>query len=125
MEIEITSQKENKLLERTEIYFKVKHDKEKTPAREEVRAKLADALGAKKDTVLIDKMRSVFGQQLTQGYAKAYKTIDQAKKIEQEHVLTRNKMVTKKTKEEKKEEKKEERGGEAKVEKKEAQKPEK
>jgi small subunit ribosomal protein S24e len=96
MEIEITSQNENKLLSRNEIYFKVAHPEEKTPTREGVRAKLAEVLNAKKDDIIIDKMRSVFGQPITKGYAKIYDAIEKAGEVERDHILTRNKVVIKK-----------------------------
>ncbi len=44
MEIEIDSKKNNPLLNRTEIYFTIKHIGEKTPNREIIRAELAEKL---------------------------------------------------------------------------------
>ncbi len=98
MEVEISTKRDNPLLERTEVYFKVTHEKEKTPKRDAVRGKIAEALKVNRDNVVVDYMRSEYGMPVTVGYAKAYKTKDALMKIEREHVLKRNQM-----KEEKKE----------------------
>ena len=95
MEIEITSKKENTLLERVEVEFTIAHPEEKTPTRDSVRAKLSDMLKAPKDAVVVDHLKSKFGQMVTVGYAKVYKDGDTAKKIEREHILIRNKLVKK------------------------------
>ncbi len=95
MEIEIVSKKENELLDRTEVKFKVAHPKEGTPQREAVREKLAGMLKASKERVIVDAMDSEFGKMETLGYAKIYKTKDAAMKYEREHVLVRNKLKEK------------------------------
>ena len=95
MDIEILNKKENPLLDRTEVEFKIDHPEEKTPSRDAVRAKLIDMLKAPKDAIVVDHMNSKFGQMVTVGYAKVYKDGDTAKKIEREHVLVRNKLVKK------------------------------
>jgi small subunit ribosomal protein S24e len=114
MEIEIITKKENPLLGRLEVSFKVTHPKEVTPKRKEVRDEIAALLKVQKDKVVIDHMNSDFGKPETQGYAKVYKSKDEALQIETKAVLKRNKLY-----EEKKEEKKEEGKGEKKKAKKE------
>ncbi len=103
MEIEITNKRENALLKRTEVYFKVEHPREKTPKRDAVRGKVAEALKVPRELVVIDYMRSEYGMPVTVGYAKAYKTVDDLKSVEREHIKKRNAVVK---------EKKEEEGGE-------------
>ena len=90
MEVEITNKKENPLLERTEVYFKVVHEKEKTPKRDAVKGKIAEALKTKRELVVVDYMRSEYGMPVTVGYAKAYKTKDSLQAIERKHILKRN-----------------------------------
>jgi len=99
MEIDIISKKENPLLERTEVHFKATHAKEKTPQREAVRDKLAAMLNVGKDKLVVDTLKSDFGRIVTVGYAKIYKTKEQAFKVERNYVLRRNGL---KPKEEKK-----------------------
>lgn len=89
MELEITDKTENKLINRTEVSFKVTHDKAKTPTRKEVKGVLADNLGAKKECVIIARMRSEYGNPVTNGYAKVYKTPEDLKRFEKVHLIHR------------------------------------
>ena len=109
MEIEIQSKNDNVFFARTEVHFIIRHEGEGTPKRELIRNELAEKLNAKKETVMIDFMRSHFGERKTIGYAKIYKTVEEAKKYEQDPILKRNGLATRK-KAKKKEGKKE--GGE-------------
>lgn len=102
MELEVVSKRENVLLDRTEIWFKVMHDKDKTPKRDVVREKLASQLNVKKSAVIIDHMKSEFGKHETLGYAKVYKSEEKAIAIEPDYILKRNNLVVK-TEEPKKE----------------------
>lgn len=116
MEIEIISKKENPLVGRLEVNFKVSHPKEITPGRKEVRDEMATLLKVKKDTIVIDNMKPEFGKPETIGYAKVYKSKDDALQMETNAVLKRNALLEEKKekKEEKKgkaEEKKEEKKG--------------
>ena len=108
MELEVTSQRENHLLLRIEVGFKASHQGEPTPKREAVRDELAKQLKATKDRVVIDHMESGFGQNITQGYAKVYKTKEAALGFESEHILIRNGLAAKKDKAKKGEAKEEE-----------------
>ncbi|HEX17221.1 MAG: 30S ribosomal protein S24e [Thermoplasmata archaeon] len=92
MELEITDKRENPLLNRTEIRFRVKHEGEKTPEREIVREDIARLLKVKKDLVVIDHIRPSFGIAVSSGYAKIYKSIEDAKRIEPSYILKRNKI---------------------------------
>jgi len=105
MNIEIVEKKENKLLNRTEVHFRVIHEGEKTPERELVKNDLAEILKAKKGNIVLEYLKPEFGIQRSIGYAKIYKSIDDAKRVEKEYILKRNKFGVEKEKaEEKKEE---------------------
>jgi ribosomal protein S24E len=113
MEIEIISKKENPLVGRLEVNFKVSHPKEITPDRKHIREEIASLLKIKKDRIVIDNMKPEFGKPETIGYAKIYKNKDDALQMETNAVLKRNALLEEK-KEEKKEkvkEKKEEKKG--------------
>ncbi len=101
MEVEVVTKKENELLDRVEVTFKVVHPKEGTPQREAVREKIASVLKATKERVVVDSMDSEFGKTETMGYAKVYKTKEAAMKFEREYVLVRNKLKEKVKKEKK------------------------
>ncbi|UCF07416.1 MAG: 30S ribosomal protein S24e [Thermoplasmata archaeon] len=104
MEIEIISKKENPLLERMEVNFKVTHPAEVTPNRKDVRDGIAEELKVPKDRIVIDRMNSEFGKPETVGYAKVYKKKKDAQEVETKAVLKRNNLL------EEKKEKKEEEG---------------
>jgi small subunit ribosomal protein S24e len=96
MEIEIQSKTDNLLLGRTEVRFIILHEGEGTPKRELIRSELAEKLNAKKETIMVDFMRSSFGARKTIGYAKVYKSIEDAKAGEADPILKRNGLGTKK-----------------------------
>ena len=99
MDIEIVSEKDNPLLERTEVHFIVKHEGGPTPKRDEVREMLSSMLKKNKKLVILDYLKSSFGTNESKGYAKVYRSEEAAKKYETEPILKRNGLI-----EEKKEE---------------------
>lgn len=90
MELQIVEKKDNPLLTRTEVRFKVEHGRASTPKREDVRDKLAGMLNAKKDMVVVDHMTTTFGRGETRGYARIYATVDVMGKVERRFLLKRN-----------------------------------
>ncbi|KAA0001794.1 MAG: 30S ribosomal protein S24e [Thermoplasmata archaeon] len=104
MEIEFENRRENKILGREEIFFKVKYEG-KTPSREKVREQLKNMLGGK-GVVVIEYIKTLYGIPEARGYAKVYASEEQAKEIEEKHIIERN-FGKKKGKEEKKETKEE------------------
>ncbi len=96
MEIEIQSKTDITLLGRTEVHFFILHEGEGSPKRDLVRNELAEKLNAKRETIMIDFMRSSFGARKTVGYAKIYKSIEDAKAGEADPILKRNGLGTKK-----------------------------
>jgi len=101
MQLEVVARKENPLLKRTEIRFKAIHKAEPTPTRDALRAFLAKELKATKDIVLIDSQASTFGRYETHGYAKVYKSKEEALAVERKHILVRNKLIEPEVKEKK------------------------
>jgi small subunit ribosomal protein S24e len=93
MEIEIESKRNNPLLNRTEVYFIVKHPGEGTPNREIIRSELADKLNVKKENIIVNTIKSGFGIQEISGYAKVYSSVQKTKNLEQEYILARNKLI--------------------------------
>ena len=98
MEIEIDSKKNNPLLNRTEVYFTVRHEGERTPNREIIRSELADKLNAKKENIVLNTIHSGFGNQEITGYAKIYSSLTKIKEVEPEYILKRNKLIESKDK---------------------------
>jgi len=106
LDIEIISKRENHFLKRIEIKFQAIHPKEPTPDREKLRTQLAKEFSSKKDNVILDWIKSEFGTTITVGYAKVYKSMEDALRIERKPILIRMGLIAPE-KEEKPKEKKE------------------
>jgi len=99
MELEILTRRDNPLLKRTEVRFRVAHPKEGSPKREALREQLAKTLNATRDIVVVDFARSEFGRSTSQGYAKVYKSKEDALHTERKHILVRNGLLAAEVKE--------------------------
>ena len=89
MDIQVIDEKNNPILNRREIAFKVIHD-ESTPTRKSVVEKLAATQNSKVGLVYVDSLKTEFGKRETVGYAKIYETAERAKQIERAHIIERN-----------------------------------
>lgn len=105
MELQIVAKKENPLLKRVEVTFKAVHKAEATPTRDAIRSELAKQLRASKDGVVVSRAESSFGRFETIGYAKIYKSKEEALAVERSHILVRNKLKEPEAKEKKEGEK--------------------
>jgi len=92
MDIDIVSEEENPMLHRTDVKFTVTHD-EATPSRLSVRDSLAAMLNKDADEVVIRQLDTKFGMRKTIGHARVYESPDDARQVEQEHMLERNKIT--------------------------------
>jgi small subunit ribosomal protein S24e len=91
MEVEIVSEKENSLLKRKEVRFRVEHGEPgNTPLRLEVRKALAAALKKNADLVFVKKMETKTGTRVAVGSANVYDSLEQAKLIEPKYIVKRN-----------------------------------
>ena len=95
MDIEISSKRENKLLNRTELELTVTHADSPTPKRDEVLELISKTLGTSKEGVVVDSMKSSFGSHQTRVFAKVYQDKESALRIENKHILLRNKLAQK------------------------------
>jgi small subunit ribosomal protein S24e len=100
MEIEIKEKRDNPLLDRTDVWFVVRHDGEKTPQRDRVKSELAKAVGAKADVTVIDHIESEYGISASRGYAKVYKTVEKARYHERRYIQKRNNLLVEEKKKE-------------------------
>jgi len=90
MKIEITSQKENPLQKRKEVYFTIDHLGETTPGRNAVAEDIAKKMKSQRDCVVIDNIETVYGIGKSKGYAKVYDSKDSAMSYENGYLLKRN-----------------------------------
>jgi small subunit ribosomal protein S24e len=93
MQIEVIKEEHNALLDRKELQVKITHPAA-TPARIEVKNKVAADLKIKPDRVIIDNMKTAFGKKETMAYIKVYESSKVALQIEREHILKRNQPPT-------------------------------
>ena len=103
LEVEVTTRKENPLMERTELHFIISHEGERTPKRDIIREELATLLNVKKERVVVDSVKPGFGWQKAKGYAKIYSSKEKAQEFERKHILKRNHLLEETKKKEKKE----------------------
>jgi len=91
MEVKITEEQQNILLKRREILFEVEHSQTKgTPSRLEIRNKLAEMLKTKPELVYVKRVKTKTGTMKAKGEANAYESVEQAKLVEPEYIVTRN-----------------------------------
>jgi small subunit ribosomal protein S24e len=101
VEIEILEKKDNKLLQRTELEFKVSHPEKVSPNRDSVRSAIAKLENANKELVIIDHMHTEYGIASIRGFAKIYKKKENALDLERRNILVRNGLIVEDTKAEK------------------------
>ncbi len=89
MDIRVITEKNNPLLNRREVVFKVLHD-EATPSRKSIVGRLAATMNSKEGLVMVDSLKTDFGKRETIGYAKIYETAERAKEVERTHIVERN-----------------------------------
>jgi len=89
LDIQVIEAKNNTILNRRELVFKVIHD-ESTPTRKSVVERLAATQNSKVGLVYVDSLKTEFGKRETIGYAKIYETAERAKEIERAHIIERN-----------------------------------
>jgi small subunit ribosomal protein S24e len=89
LDIQVIEAKNNTILNRRELVFKVIHD-ESTPTRKSVVERLAATQNSKIGLVFVDSLKTEFGKRETIGYAKIYETAERAKEIERAHIIERN-----------------------------------
>lgn len=90
MDIKVLNEKNNPVLNRREIAFKVIHD-EATPSRKEsIVERLAATQNSKVGLVYVDSLKTEFGKRETIGYAKIYETEERAKQIERAHIIRKH-----------------------------------
>lgn len=95
LELEIVENVENRLLQRREIKFKLKHEGMPTPSRRETKEKLAETLGVNQDLIIIEKIASLHGKAESSGIARVYESKEQLESLEPKYLLNRDKPAEK------------------------------
>ena len=77
MKIEIKEQKKNPLLKREEVSVSIEHPGKATPSRREILPELAKVLKSNEDLIIIDKIFSVHGMNVSEARLLVYKKKDE------------------------------------------------
>ena len=93
MELEITEQNDNPLLNRQEVRVVIKHSENSTPRRNQVIKSLSEQLKTKRELVIIDHLKNAYGKAETHGYAKIYSDRESLTKIETKPSMDRHKDI--------------------------------
>jgi len=80
MKIEIKEQKKNPLLKREEVSVSLEHPGKATPSRREILPELAKVLKSREELLIIDKIFSVHGKNVSEARVLAYKKKDEIPK---------------------------------------------
>jgi small subunit ribosomal protein S24e len=89
LDIKIIEDKNNPLLNRREVVFKVSYDAA-TPSRKSIVDRIAATMNSKEGLVIVDNLRTEFGKRETIGYAKIYENAERARQVERVHITERN-----------------------------------
>ena len=93
--MEVLERRENKLLNRIEIDFRLTHDGKATPSRNNLIELLVKVEpGSKKEFVIVKKVNSRFGKALTTGVAHIYSS-DSGMQVEAKYLLGKHGIGTK------------------------------
>jgi small subunit ribosomal protein S24e len=89
LEIQVIEERNNPMLNRREIIFRVIYN-DATPSRNSIVDKLAATLNSKQGLVIVDSIKTEFGKRESIGYAKLYDSVERVNEIERSHIIKRN-----------------------------------
>jgi len=89
MEIEITEQEENPLMERNEIKFEINHMGSSTPSRAKAVEMISEKLDESEDSIVLEKIVTLHGRQTAMGKARIYDSEDMKEELEPGYVSDR------------------------------------
>lgn len=72
MKMEIVSQKKNPLVGREDVHFRINHEGQRTPSRQEILKEIARMLKTNDDRIIIDRIFTVQGQAVSDAKVLAY-----------------------------------------------------
>ena len=90
LQIEITDEKKNPLIDRTELTFRIDHFGEGTPNRLDIKKKIAAMQGSDDKMTIIRKFNTVFGSSYTIGKVYIYTDVSELQFYEPFHIQVRN-----------------------------------
>jgi len=88
MELEITTVKENPLMDRREVKATLKHEGESTPSEEDVLSRISADKGLDKDNVEVNHVYTNYGDKKSVAHIKVYEEFEYDEELEAETVET-------------------------------------
>jgi ribosomal protein S24E len=89
MDIKVVRDEQNKLLNRREVVFEIRHSGAATPSRKDIAAQLAAKLTADDKMIVVRPLDSEYGTPVIKGVANIYKN-EKDMKVETAYILKRN-----------------------------------
>ena len=89
--MDVVVRKENLLLNRVELEFRIRHNQQPTPSRKEmIELVIKSEPGSKEELIILKHVNTRFGQALTTGFAHVYSDENSIKSTEMEYMLNRH-----------------------------------
>jgi len=87
---------ENPLLFRKEYIFAVIHEGQPTPSRAQIREELSKLMGVPKDLIVIRRLKTEFGTNVTHAEVHVYENKEKLLEIEPKYILKRDEIISEK-----------------------------
>lgn len=98
-ELKIETERDNILLHRKELHYRITYKNEPTPSRQKIKELIAKNSGSSAELVIVDKNLQETGLNEVKGYSKIYKDKESALLYEPDYELLRNGLKSKETEE--------------------------
>jgi len=89
-QVKVLRDVENKVLNRKELILRIDHIGSKTPTRNEVRELVSSMFSVPSNLVIVRKLRTLTGTNVTEAHIHVYKDEKSLQEIEPEHIKLRN-----------------------------------
>ena len=86
MEAQITTVKENPLLDRREVKVEVNHEGEETPSKEDVKSRVAAENGLDEEEITVETVYTGFGRNISEATLKIFQEFEYDEELEQETI---------------------------------------
>ena len=86
MEAQITTVKENPLLDRREAKVEVNHEGEETPSKEDVKSRVAAENGLDEEEITVETVYTGFGRNISESTLKIFQEFEYDEELEQETI---------------------------------------
>jgi small subunit ribosomal protein S24e len=86
MEVELTTVKENPLMDRREVKAEVKHEGEATPSKEDVKSRLAADLGLESENINVKHVYTGYGNQSSEAFLNINEEFEYDESLEEETI---------------------------------------